>query len=112
MKAKVIRIITSLLELQSKGYFNISLDYEGDSFNMRIYKGKLDLHNRPVYHKSIDLNTDGESKLDEVFNMVEALTAVPTKATNNVRIVSFQCYKTGICKGRKIRRMDKDTSNY
>lgn len=101
MKAKVIRIITSLLELQSKGYFNISLDYEGDSFNMRIYKGKLDLHNRPVYHKSIDLNTDGESKLDEVFNMVEALTEIPTKDTNNVMITPFQCFRREFVKGEK-----------
>jgi hypothetical protein len=100
MKEKVSQIITALLELQSKGYFDISLDYEGNSFSVRIYKGKLDLHKYPVYHEFIDLPGE-ESKLDEVFNTVEALKAVPTKDTNNVMITPFQCYRQEFVKGEK-----------
>ncbi|MDR1129680.1 MAG: hypothetical protein LBK96_01685 [Prevotellaceae bacterium] len=52
MKEKVSQIITALLELQGKGYFNISLECEGNSFSVRIYKGKLDLHKYPVIEYS------------------------------------------------------------
>jgi hypothetical protein len=100
MKAKVSQIITALLELQSKGYFDISFNCEGNSFNVQIYKGKFDLHKYPAYQESIDLTGD-EGKLDEVFNMVEALKAATTKATNNVMITSFQCYKQEFIKGEK-----------
>jgi hypothetical protein len=92
MKTKVSRIITALLEIQSKGYFDISFNCEGNLFQVKIYKGKFDVHNHPVYYATIDL-TGEEGKLDEVFNMVEALKAVPTKDTNNVMIKSFQCYR-------------------
>jgi hypothetical protein len=100
MKAKVSQIITALFELQDKGYFDISFDCEGNLFQVRIYKGKRDLHKSPAYHESIDL-TGEESKLDEVFNMVEALKAVPAKDTNNVMITSFQCYRQEFVKGEK-----------
>jgi hypothetical protein len=101
MKAKVSQIITALLELQSKGYFSISFNCEKKSFQIRIYKGRSDLHDCPVYHASIEL-PDEESTLDEVFNMVEALKAVPTKASNNVRITPFQCYRQEAGKWIKI----------
>jgi hypothetical protein len=68
---------------------------------VRIFKGKLDLHKRPVYHEGIDLTTDDESKLDEVFNMVEALKAVPEKDKNNVMVTPFQCYKREFIIGEK-----------
>jgi hypothetical protein len=100
MRAKVSQIITALLELQSRGYFDISLDYAGNSFSARIYKGRSDLHKRPVYYESIEL-PDEESKLDEVFNVVDALKAVPTKASNNVMITSFQCYRREFVQGEK-----------
>ncbi|MDR2409508.1 MAG: hypothetical protein LBE13_15555, partial [Bacteroidales bacterium] len=93
MKTTVSQIITALLELQDKGYFDISFDYEKDLFQVRIYKGKSDLHKRPVYHESINLTTGAESKLDEVFKMVEALKATPANDKNNVMITPFQCYK-------------------
>lgn len=101
MRTKVNQIITAMLELQSKGYFDISFDYGKNLFQVRIYKGKLDVHNHPEYHERIDLTTDGESKLDEVFNMVEALKAVPSKASNNVMIKPFQCYRQEFVKGKK-----------
>jgi hypothetical protein len=100
MKTKISQIITALLELQGKGYFDISFDYEGDSFSVRIYKGKSDLHKRPVYHESINL-TNEKGKLDEVLKMVEALKAVPAKATNNVMITPFQCYRREFIIGEK-----------
>jgi hypothetical protein len=53
-----------------------------------------------VYRESINL-TEEESKLDKVFNMVEALKAVPTKDTNNVMIMPFQCYRQEFVKGEK-----------
>jgi hypothetical protein len=101
MKAKVSQIITALLELQDKGYFDIYFDYETDLFRVRIYKGKLDVHKRPVYHESIDLTGDGESKLEEVFNMIEALKTVPANDKNNVMVTPFQCYKRGFIIGEK-----------
>jgi hypothetical protein len=101
MKTKVSQIITALLELQGKGYFDISFGYEKDLFQVRIYEGKFDLHKRPVYQENIDLTTDVESKLDEVLNMVEALKAVPTKSTNNVIVVPFQCYRQEFVNGKK-----------
>jgi hypothetical protein len=100
MKAKVSQIITALLELQGKGYFDISFNCERSVFQVRIYKGKFDLHKYPAYQESIDL-TGEEGKLDEVFNMVEALKAVPTKDTNNVMITSYQCYKQAFVEGKK-----------
>jgi hypothetical protein len=92
MKTKVSQIITALLELQDKGYFDISFNCEGNLFQVRIYQGKRELHKSPAYRESIHPD-DEESKLDEVLNMVEALKAVPTKETNNVMITSFQCYR-------------------
>jgi hypothetical protein len=100
MKAKVSQIITALLELQEKGYFDISFDCEGSLFQVRIYKGKRDLHKSPVYHESIDLSGE-ESNLNEVLNMIEALKTVPSKDTNNVMIISFQCYRQEFVKGEK-----------
>jgi hypothetical protein len=100
MKAKVSQIITALLELQEKGYFDISFDCEGNLFQVRIYKGKQDLCKSPAYQESIDL-TGEESKLDGVFNMVEALKSVPTKEVNNVMITSSQCYRQEFVKGEK-----------
>jgi hypothetical protein len=55
MKTKINQIITALLELQNKGYFDISFDCEGNLFQVRIYKGKQDFHKYPAYHKSINL---------------------------------------------------------
>jgi hypothetical protein len=101
MKTKVSQIITALFELQGKGYFDISFDYEKDLFQVRIYKGKLDVHKRPVYHESINLTTGAESKLDEVCNMVEALKATPANDKNNVLITPFQCYKREFIIGEK-----------
>ncbi|MDR1155115.1 MAG: hypothetical protein LBL04_10400 [Bacteroidales bacterium] len=100
MKTKVSQTITALLELQRKGYFDISLIYEGNFFRLRIYKGKFELQKLPVYYESIELPGE-EGKLDEVFNMVEALKAVPVKDTNNVMITSFQCYKQEFVNGEK-----------
>jgi hypothetical protein len=100
MKAKVSQIGTALLELQSKGYFDISFNCEGSSFQVRIYKGKFDVHKHPVYYANLNL-TGEESSLNEVFNMVEALKAVPTKATNDVMITPFQCYRQEFVKGEK-----------
>jgi hypothetical protein len=97
---KSIHLTTALLELERKGYFAVSFDYEKERFQVRIYKGKLKLHKHPVYHESINL-TDEESKLDEVFNIVEALKAAPTKATNKVIIIPFQCYRREFVKGEK-----------
>jgi hypothetical protein len=77
MKIKVSQIITALFELQGKGYFDISFDYEKDLFQVWIYKGKLDVHKRPAYHESINLTAGVKSKPDEVFKMVEALKTVP-----------------------------------
>jgi hypothetical protein len=102
MKARVKQIITAMLELQGKGYFDISLDYEGDSFSMRIYRGKLNLHKRPVYYESIDLTTDEAGKPDDILNMIEALKAAPAKDTNNVMIKPFRCYKREYIKGEKL----------
>jgi hypothetical protein len=90
MKAKVSQIITALYELQSKGYFDISFNGEGNSFQVRLYKVKFDVYKHSVYYASIDLTGEG-GKLDEVFNMVEALKAVPVKDTNNVMITTLQC---------------------
>jgi hypothetical protein len=59
---------------------------------VRIYRGKRDLHKNPVYHESIDL-TGEDGKLDGVLSMVEVLSTVPAKDTNNVMITSFQCYR-------------------
>jgi hypothetical protein len=101
MKTKISRIITGLLELQGKGYFNISFDYEGDMFQVRVYKRKPDLQKFPEYNECIDLTTDGESKLERMLNLVEALKAVPTKDTNNVMIKPFQCYSREFVKGEK-----------
>jgi hypothetical protein len=70
-------------------------------FQVRIYKGKRDVHKRPVYHESINLATGAESKLDEVFNMVEALKATPANDKNNVMITPFQCYKREFLTGEK-----------
>jgi hypothetical protein len=99
MKTKVSQIITMLLELQSKGYFDISFDYEGNRFQVRIYKGKSDLQKCPAYQECIDLTAANESKLDEVFNMIDALKALDT---NNVMITPFQpCYKREFVKGEK-----------
>jgi hypothetical protein len=92
MKEKVSQIITALLELRDKGYFDISFDCEGNLFQVRIYKGKRDLHTYPAYHECIDLSGE-EGKLDGILSMVEALKAVPTKDTNNVRVIPFQCYR-------------------
>jgi hypothetical protein len=55
MKTKVSQIITALLELQDRGYFDISLIYEENLFKIRIYKGKFDLYKHPAYYESIDL---------------------------------------------------------
>jgi hypothetical protein len=99
MKTTVNQIITALLELQDKGYFDISFDYEKDLFQVRIYKGKSDLHKRPVYHESINLTND--KGLDEVFNMVEALKATPANDKNNVMITPFQCYRREFIIGEK-----------
>jgi hypothetical protein len=101
MKTKVSQIITALLELQGKGYFDISFDYERDLFQVRIYKGKLDLYKRPAYHESISLTTGEEYKLDEVFNMVEVLKEIPAKHTNSVDIKPFPCYRREFIKGEK-----------
>jgi hypothetical protein len=101
MKTKVSQIITALLELQDRGYFDISFDYEKDLFQVRIYKGKLDVHKRPVYHESINLTTGAESKPDEVFNMVEALKATPANDKKNVEIKPFPCYRREFIKGEK-----------
>jgi hypothetical protein len=101
MKAKVNQIITAMLELQSKGYFDISFDYERNRFQVRIYRGKSNPDKYPAYYESIDLTTVEESKLDEVFKMVEALKAVPAKDTNNVMITPFQCYRREFVKGEK-----------
>jgi hypothetical protein len=100
MKEKVSQIITALLELRKKGYFDISFDCEGNLFQVRIYKGKRDLHKYPAYHESIDL-TGEEGKLDGLLSMVEALKTVPEKDTNNVMITSFQCYRQEFVKGKK-----------
>jgi hypothetical protein len=100
MKTKVSQIITALLELQSKGYFYMSFNCERNVFQVWIFKGKFDVHKHPVYYASIEL-PDEENKLDEVFSMVEALKAVPTKASNNVMTVAFQCYKREFVKGEK-----------
>jgi hypothetical protein len=79
----------------------ISFDYEKDLFQVRVYKGKLDLHKHPVYHESINLTTGAESKLNEVCNMVEALKATPANDKNNVRITPFKCYRREFVKGEK-----------
>ncbi|MDR1181331.1 MAG: hypothetical protein LBL13_05085 [Bacteroidales bacterium] len=100
MKEKVSRIITALLELQGKGYFDISFNCEGHLFQVRIYKGKYDVYKLSVYYASIDLSGE-EGKLDGVFNMVEALKSVPTKDTNNVMITTLQCYRQEIVEGKK-----------
>jgi hypothetical protein len=92
MKEKVSQIITALLELRDKGYFDISFDCEGNLFQVRIYRGKRDLHKSPAYHESIDLSGE-DGKLDGVLSMVEVLSTVPAKDTNNVMITSFQCYR-------------------
>jgi hypothetical protein len=101
MKTKVSQIITALLEIQSKGYFHISFNYERNVFQVWIFKGKFDVHKHPVYFASIDMIISNEYKLDEVFNMVETLKAVPTKYTNDVMITSFQCYRREFVKGEK-----------
>jgi hypothetical protein len=101
MKTKVSQIITALLELQGKGYFDISFNYERDLFQVRIYKGTLDLHKHPVYHERIRLTTGKESKVDEVFNMVEALKATPANDKNNVEIKLFPCYWREFITGEK-----------
>jgi hypothetical protein len=101
MKTKVSQLITALLELQAKGYFDISFDYERDLFQVRIYKGKLDLYKRPVYHKSIRLTIGEEYKIDELFNLLEALKAAPANEKNNVEIKPFPCYRREFIKGEK-----------
>jgi hypothetical protein len=61
----------------------------------------LDLHKHPAYHESISLTTGKESKLDELFNMVEALKATPANDKNNVEIKPFPCYRREFIKGEK-----------
>jgi hypothetical protein len=102
MKAKIIQIITAMLELQGKGYFDISFDCKGNLFQTGIYKGKLNLHKYPLYYKSIDLTSfDAKNRLDEVFNTVEALKPLPAKDTNSVMIIPFRCYRQEFVKGEK-----------
>jgi hypothetical protein len=102
MKTKVIQIITAMLELQGKGYFDISFDYEKNLFQVRVYEGKTDSDKHPAYRESIDLTAaDGESRLDGVLNMVEALQSVPAKDTDSVMIKPFRCYRREFIAGEK-----------
>jgi hypothetical protein len=100
MRTKINQLISSLLELQSIGYFDISFNCEGNVFQVQIYKGKFDVYKLSVYHKSIDLIGE-KGKLDEVFNIVEALKTVPTKDTNKVMITTLQCYRQEFVEGKK-----------
>jgi hypothetical protein len=100
MKTKVSQLITALLELQGKGYFDISFDYEKDLFQVWIYNGKWELHKHPAYHASISL-TNEKGKLDEVFNMVEALKTTPVNDKTNVMIKPFPCYKREFIQGEQ-----------
>ncbi|MDR1155116.1 MAG: hypothetical protein LBL04_10410 [Bacteroidales bacterium] len=103
MKAKINRIITALLEIQSKGYFDVSFDYTKKIFLVQLFKRKPELHQFPEYYERVDMTDDREreSHLEKIFNMVEALKTVPTKDTNNVMIVPFQCYRHEFVKGEK-----------
>jgi hypothetical protein len=108
MKAKISRIITALLEIQSKGYFDISFDYTKKKFLVQLFKRKPELHQFPEYSERVDLTDDRvrESHLEKILNMVEALKTVPTD-TNNVMIVPFQCYRCEFVKGVKYGDWEK-----
>jgi hypothetical protein len=81
MKTKINQIVTALMELESKGYFYVSFDYEKSKFQLRIYKGKLALDKYPIYHKSLNLDIE-ESGFNEAFNMVETLTHIAVRLLN------------------------------
>jgi hypothetical protein len=101
MKTKVSRIITALLEIQSKGYFNVSFGYTKKMFLVQLFKRKPELHQFPEYSERVDMTDDRESHLEKILNMVEALKTVPTIDTNNVMTVPFQCYRHEFVKGEK-----------
>jgi hypothetical protein len=98
MKTKINQIVTALMELESKGYFHVSFDYEKSKFQLRIFKGKLALDKYPIYHKSLNLDIE-ESGLNEAFNMVETLKNLNLKSTKNIKITMFQCHKRELKNG-------------
>jgi hypothetical protein len=101
MKTKVVQIVTAMLELQDKGYFDISFNCKGNLFQAEIYRKNFHMHKYPDCQESIDLTADVESKLDEVLEMIEALKSMPTKDTNRVMIKPFPCYRREFVKGEK-----------
>jgi hypothetical protein len=98
METKINQIVTALMELENKGYFYVSFDYEKSKFQLRIFKGKLALDKYPIYHQSLNLDFE-ESGLNEVLKMVETLTNLNLKSMENIKITSFQCHKRELKNG-------------
>ncbi|MDR1667638.1 MAG: hypothetical protein LBS03_08120 [Bacteroidales bacterium] len=96
MEAEINQIITSLMELESKGCHSINFEYGNGLFRVKILRlASEDI----VYERTVN-PVQEQTQLDELFGFIKNLKL-------RTRTTLHQCYKREFIKGEKAGEWEK-----
>jgi hypothetical protein len=98
MKTKINQIITSLMELESKGCHGVNFEYGNGLFRIKILRLASE---KIVYERTVNLTT-GQAQLDELSGFIENLKL-------HVKTTLHPCYRRYSVKGEKPGEWEKTT---